>query len=124
MIDTIWTAKQIFGALLIFTSIFDALKYTIQARKVVYVGSAKAISRNFINWAISNDVVKLIYGIVIFDIYIILSSLLALGCMIHLWIVVYLYYPYRRRGLPNFKRPNVCLYFINSLLPNRIRKRL
>jgi hypothetical protein len=122
--DAIWTLKQIFGALLIFTSIFDALKYSIQARKVVHVGSAKAMSRNFINWAMMNDIVKLFYGIVILDGYIVLSSLLALGCMTHLWIVIYMYYPYRMRGCPNFKPPNVMLYLINSILPNDIRKRL
>lgn len=123
LLDT-WTIKQILGGLLIFTSIFDALKYTIQARKVVKVGSAKAMSRNFINWALMNDIIKLLYGIVIVDFYIILSSILALCCMIHLWIVVYLYYPYRMRGCPNFKRPNIMLYLINSILPNDIRKRL
>lgn len=124
MLDTVWTIKQILGALLVFTSIFDALKYSLQARKVVHVGTAKAISRNFINWAIGNDVVKFIYGLAILDIYIILSSIMALICMLHLWIVVYLYYPYRMRGCPNFKRPNIFLYIINSLLPNSIRKKL
>jgi len=124
MLDLLWTTKQIFGALLIFTSIFDALKYSIQARKVVHIGSAQAMSRNFINWALGNDIIKFFYGVVILDFYIILSSILALCCMMHLWIVVYMYYPYRMRGCPNFKRPNVFIYFINSVLPNSIRKRL
>jgi|SRR3989304_8367537 len=124
MLDTIWTIQQIFGALLIFTSIFDAVKYSVQARKITYVKSAKGMSRRFINWAMMNDIVKLIYGLLILDIYIILSSILALVCMTHLWVVIYLYYPYRHRGLSNFKRPNVMLYLINSILPNRIRRRL
>jgi hypothetical protein len=124
MLDTIWTLKQIFGALLIFTSVFDAIKYSIQANKIKKVQTAKSMSRRFINWAMMNDIVKLFYGIMIIDVYIILSSLLALVCMTHLWIVIYLYYPYRMRGCPNFKRPNVLLYLINSLLPNKIRRRL
>jgi len=118
------TLQNLFGNLLIFTSIFDALKYSIQANKIRKVKSAKSMSRRFINWAMSNDIIKLIYGIIIRDIYIVLSSLLSLICMIHLWIVIYLYYPYKHRGLVNFKRPNVLLYLINSLIPNSIRKRL
>lgn len=124
MVDILWTTKQVFGTLLLVTSVFDALKYSLQARKVVHVGTAKSMSRNFINWALMNDIVKLLYGIMIIDMYIILSSVLALVCMIHLWIVVYIYYPYRMRGCPNFKRPPVFLYFVNSIIPNRIRKRL
>lgn len=124
MIDFIWTTKQIFGNLLIFTSIFDALKYVVQANKIRKQKSAKGMSRRFTNWAISNDIIKLIYGIIIIDLYIVLSSVLALVCMIYLWIETYLYYPYRYRGLVGFKRPNICLYLINSLIPNSIRRRL
>jgi lipid-A-disaccharide synthase-like uncharacterized protein len=123
MIDTLWTLKQIFGTLLIFTSIFDAIKYTVQALKIHRERKAR-MSRRFINWAIMNDVVKLIYGMIILDIYIVLSSILALICMTHLWYEIYMWYPYRMRGCTNFKRPNIMLYLINSLLPNRIRKRL
>jgi len=124
MINIHWSLQQLFGGLLIFTSIFDALKYYIQARKIQRAKSAKLMSRRFINWAMSNDIVKLVYGIIIMDWYIILSSLLALICMAHLWVVIYLYYPYRHRGLVNFKRPNVILYLINSIIPNSIRRRL
>ena len=124
MIDTLWTLKQVFGALLIFTSLFDAGKYSVQALKIHRLKSAKGMSRRFTNWAISNDIVKLIYGIIIIDLYIILSSILALICMTHLWIETYLNYPFRHRGLINFKRPNVILYLINSFVPNKIRKHL
>jgi hypothetical protein len=124
MIDTIWTLKQIFGALLVFTSIFDAIKYSLQAKKIRQLQSAKAMSRKFINFAIMNDIVKLIYGIIIYDWYIIASSLLALICMFDLFYTIYYWYPYRHRGLANFKRPNIFIYFINSIIPNSIRKRL
>ena len=43
--------KDIFGALLIVTSIFDAFKYSIQARKIQHEKSAKSMSRKFINFA-------------------------------------------------------------------------
>ena len=116
--------RDIIGFLLIITSIFDAIKYSVQACKINRIKTAKAMSRRFINWALMNDLVKLVYGFIIFDSYIILSSVLALICMIHLWTVIYAYYPYRMRGCVNFKRPNVIAYLINSLLPNRLRKRL
>ncbi len=115
---------NILGGLLIITSIFDALKYTIQAHKINRNKSAKGFSRRFINWAICNDIVKLLYGIGIFDFYIIASSILALVCMIHLWFVIYWWYPYKRRGLKNFKRPSMLTYLINSWIPNNLRERL
>lgn len=119
-----YTLKEIFGGLLILTSILDAIKYSLQASKIRQTRTAKSQSRKFINFAILNDIVKLGYGWVIADWFIIISSLLAIGCMIDLWYTTYLFYPYRRRGLIGFKRPNIFLYFINSLVPNKIRRRL
>jgi hypothetical protein len=116
--------KQIFGYLLILTSIFDAIKYSLQAAKIRHVRTAKAQSRKFINFAIINDIVKLGYGFVIYDFFIIVSSLLALFCMFDLWYTTYKYYPYKYRGLWNFRRPSIFLYLWNSLLPNRSRPKL
>lgn len=116
--------KDIFGGLLILTSIGDALKYTIQANKIKSAKTAKSMSRKFINLALLNDFVKLSYGIIIIDLFIVSSSILALICMIHLWWQIYWFYPYRCRGLSGFKRPNIFYYIINSLLSNKIRKRL
>jgi uncharacterized protein with PQ loop repeat len=119
-----YTLKEIFGGLLIITSIFDALKYSIQARKIQKAKTAKSISRKFINFALTNDFVKLAYGIVIGDLFIMASSVLALICMIDLWWQIYWFYPYRMRGCQNFKRPNLFFYTINSIIPNSLRKRL
>jgi len=116
--------KDFFGGLLIITSIFDAFKYSLQARKIQKEKTARSISRKFINFALINDFIKLGYGIIIHDWFIICSSILALICMIDLWWQIYWWYPYRMRGCSNFKRPNIFLYTINSILPNRIRKRL
>jgi len=118
------TLKDILGGLLVITSIFDALKYSIQARKIQRVKSAKSMSRRFINFALINDFVKLGYGFIIRDLFIMISSILALICMIDLWLQIYKYYPYRCRGLSHFKKPNIILYTINSILPNSIRRRL
>jgi len=116
--------KEILGGLLIVTSIFDAVKYSIQARRIQKDKTAKSMSRKFINFALINDFVKLGYGIIILDLFIIVSSILALICMIDLWWQIYKFYPYRMRGCVHFKRPNILLYIINSMLPNSIRRKL
>jgi hypothetical protein len=116
--------KDIIGGILVITSIFDAWKYVWNAKSISKIGTARGHSRKFINAAILNDTVKLSYGIVISDLFIILSSLLALGTMAFLFYTIYKYYPYKYRGLLNFKRPNIFLYIINSILPNRLRRRL
>jgi len=118
------TIKEFFGIALIFTGLFDAGKYSLQAWKIQKVKSAKAQSRKFVLMAIGNDVIKTIYSIFILDIYIFLSSVIALFCMLHLWYVVYLYYPYKHRGLQYFKRPSLLKFTINAMVPNNIREHL
>ena len=116
--------KEIFGILLIITGIFDAGKYSIQAWKIQKVGSARAQSRKFVLMAIGNDLIKTIYSVLILDPYIFLSSIAAMVCMLHLWYVVYKYYPYKYRGLHNFKKPNFIKFTVNAMVPNNIREKL
>ena len=116
--------KYIFGNLLIITSFFDAWKYIWSAKAIKKIGIAKGHSRKFLNAAIFNDLIKLIYGICVQDIFIISSSILALLTMGYNFYILYLYYPYRYRTLINFRRPNIFLYLINSIIPNSMRKRL
>lgn len=115
---------NIFGILLIGTSILDAAKYELEARRIIEAKTAQNRSRKFINWALLNDCVKLGYGIVIFDLYIILTSILSLITMCHMFYAQYLYYPYKYRNLLNWKRPSLFVYIINSWLPNSLRKKL
>jgi hypothetical protein len=116
--------RTIVGIILIITGILDASKYAVQARKIVGVGSAQAQSRKFINFAISNNVVRITYSILIQDLYLLLINSFAFFSMCYLFIITYLYYPYKKRNKPGFKRPNLLLYTINSILPNSIRKKL
>jgi hypothetical protein len=116
--------KEILGTILIITSLFDAWKYVWNAQAIRRIRTAKGHSRKFINAAIFNDLIKLAYGIVIIDWFIILSSILALVTMGYNFYTIYIFYPYKMRGCFNFKRPNIILYTINSWLPNRIRRRL
>lgn len=106
------------------TGVFDAIKYRWNCIAIRKAGTARGQSRKFINTAIVSDLVKLTYGIVRLDVFIIFSALIALFFMLEQWITVYRYYPYKNRGLLNFKRPSLWVYFINSILPNNLRRRL
>ena len=121
---------EIVGFYLIWTGIFDAWKYHWQANAIRKLGTAKGQSRKFINCALHNDHIKIIYLTLSYFVYgridwfLIISSIIAIFTMTELWFVIYKYYPYRMRGCSNFKRPNIFLYTLNSIIPNKIRKRL
>jgi len=116
--------KDLLGWLFILTSVFDSIKYRWNAQKIRQVKSARGHSRKFINVAILNDLVRMAYALVIRDGYILFSSVLALACMFELFVCIYLYYPYKHRHQVGFKRPSLLYYFWNSLIPNRIAKKL
>lgn len=116
--------KNSLGVAFLITSVFDAVKYHWNAGKIRAVGTSKGHSRKFINVAILNDIVRLAYGCSIHDWYIIASSVLAMIFMGELFVMIYLYYPYRNRYRKNFKRPGLFRYFWNSVLPNDWDKRL
>lgn len=116
--------RLILGVALVVLGLLDALKYEWFAKKIIIAGSSREYSRKGINFAIFNAIVRVIYGSVIGDIYIIGASLVSLVTISYCWWAVYLYYPYRNRGLIHFKRPHPMIYFINSCLPNTIRRKL
>lgn len=121
---------QIVGIYLTISGLFDAYKYHWQANAIKKIKTARGQSRKFINAAIHNDLVKIVYlslsAYILkrIDWYLLSSSIIALIFMLECWWTIYLYYPYRYRGLSHFKRPNIFIYIINSLLSNKIRKRL
>jgi len=115
----------ILSLLFIHAGWIDARKYLIQTKKIKEQNTSKGISRRFTNDALYADFIKLIYVIkIVQDLYIITTTILALTCVGIMWYYQYLTYPFRMRGCPNFKRPSVYSYFINSLLSNETRKRL
>jgi len=118
------TVKDIVGTILIFTGVLDALKYSLQAWKIKKSQSSKIISRKFVVFAIINDVVRLLYSILIRDVFIFVASILAFICMAHLWWNVYIHYPYKFKGLAHFKRPNIWIFTLNALIPNNLRRHL
>ena len=115
---------NIFGCLFLITSIFDGIKYHWNAAKIRSVNTSRGHSRQFINVAILNDIVRTAYGLSVHDWYIVGSSLLALIFMSELFFTIYTYYPFKNRYRHNFKRPSFLTYFINSVLPNSITKKL
>lgn len=119
-----WGIIDTLGLLLLYTGYLDATKYRLESAKIKQIGTAKGHSRRFINRAIISDAVRLLYLSFKPDLFLITVSVIALGCMLEMFWTLYIYYPYKGRGLHNFKRPSIWLYFINSVIPNRIRKRL
>ena len=117
--------RDIFGFALVLTGILDAWKYALQASKIRREKTSGALSRQFINYAILNDVVKMGYGFIIWDAFIISTSILALICMMYLFWTVYIYYDYETYPRRCYvKRPSLFTYTINSVLPNSKRKHL
>ncbi len=127
--ELLWLLK-IIGIEMTITGFFDAYKYHWQAQSIKKIKLAKGHSRKFMNAAINNDRARIFYlclfGYIYgkLDWYLLSSSLFAIIFMLECWYIIYLYYPYRHRGLIGFKRPNILIYFINSILPNRIRRKL
>ena len=122
--QALFTLKNIVGVCLVITGIFDAWKYVWQAQKIRVVKTAKGQSRKFINAAILNDLTRIAYSILIMDLYLMFINAVALSCMFYLFFTIYIFYPYRNRNLLNFRRPNILLYLINSIVPNKLRKKL
>jgi hypothetical protein len=116
--------RESVGTLLILASILDAWKYIWQANAIIRNNSAKGHSRKFINAALFVTTVKILYAVIIMDVFILTSVLMALCTILYNFFILYKYYPYRNRGRFGFKKPNLLEYTINSLLPNNISKKL
>lgn len=117
--------KEMAGLIFIGWGVLDAVKYELQASKIRNVKSAKEHSRMFLNMAIGNDVYRLAYfWFINKDYYVLATAILAIIFMLDYWYQIYRFYPYRNRTKPNFKRPDIFTYVVNSLLPNHLRRHL
>lgn len=115
---------SITGILLTITGMWDGYKYHWSAMAIRKAKTARGQSRKFINAALSNNIIRIVHCFILPDWWLVISSLFALIFMFEHWWAVYIYYPYRYRGLIGFKKPNIIIYMFNSILPNRLRKRL
>ncbi len=105
--------------------IWDAYKYKIMSNKIAKYKSSKEHSRTFLNGSIFYRILLWIYASVVLDDWVITwTCVIALFTLIEAFITMYNHYPYKRRGLKNWKKPSLWTYTINSLIPNQWRKRL
>ena len=105
--------------------IWDAYKYKIMSNKMARLKSSKEHSRTFLNGSIIYRILLWLYAWLVLDDWVITwTCVIALFTLIEAFITMYNYYPYKRRGLNNFKKPSLLTYTINSLIPNIWRKRL
>lgn len=120
------TWENLLAIILLICGILDAEKYESQSQKILRLKNATSQSRMFLNKAFVLDIGKLLYVIFKYpnDYVLLLVSILPLITIARLYWVTYLFYPYKLRGLLNFKRPNFWTYFCNSWISNKKRKRL
>jgi len=116
--------KEILGVILIISGLCNGVRYYWSASAIRKAGTAKGHSRKSMNTGIADDSIRFLYGIAAEDLFIILSAFICLLFMVYKWYIIYLLYPYKKRGLINFHRPGLWKYFINSLIPNHKRPRL
>jgi hypothetical protein len=113
------------GIGLLIIRFLDGYKYYIESVALKKAGLAKGRSRRFINYAWISDAYTILYILTHkIDWYLIVCFIIALIFMSEYWYTLYLTYPYKKRGLNNFKRPNIFVYLMNSLTPNKLRKKL
>lgn len=109
----------------LFTGILDSWKYKFLTQKVSRLKSSREISRKFINISILKNFVLLIAcWVYLNDWAVMWSCIFSLYTGAEAFHAVYLHYPYKKRGLKNFKRPSIFKYFVNSVMPNKFTKRL
>lgn len=116
---------QVFGFLVLVFGILDAYKYRLLTEKVKRYESSRGQSRLATNYAVIYKILLVIWSIFYLKDWVVsLSALLALYTSTELFWNIYVYYPYKHRGLLNFKRPNLIRYIINSFMPNTKQNRI
>ena len=105
--------------------IWDAYKYKIMSNKIAKLKSSREHSRTFLNGSIIYRILLWLYAWVVLEDWVITwTCVIALFTLLEAFVIMYNHYPYKGRGLKNWKKPSLLKYTINSLLPNHIRKRL
>jgi len=113
------------GIGLVLSRFYDGYKYHIQSKKIRKLKLSRGHSRDFGNIAMGVDGFMLLYFIFKnFDLYMIISTIIMILFVAEYWLTLYWFYPFRMRGCSNFKRPNLWVYFLNSIQSDKSRKRL
>lgn len=116
---------EILKYVVLITGIFDAYKYRLQAIKVCRLKSSREISRMSLMYAIFHRIPLLVYvWLILNDKILIIISCMALYLMLEAFYYVYNFYPYRNRGLKNFKKPSMWIFLKDIFSKNKYGKRL
>jgi len=105
--------------------VLDAYKYKLMTQKVARLKESGQIPRLFLVWSIFNRVGLLLYvWLLLHDLILITTSIIALYTMFEAYYYVYDYYPYRGRGRKNFKKPSIWKFTKDIFSKNKYGKRL
>lgn len=116
---------HILKAAVLFLGFMDAYKYKLMTQKVARLKASGQIPRKFLVWSIANRIVLLLYvWLELNDWILITTSAIALYTMLEAFYYVYDYYPYRNRGLKNFKKPSMWIFIKDIFSKNTYGKRL
>ena len=103
----------------------DAYKYKLMTQKVARLKASGQIPRKFLIWSILNRLVLLLYvWLELNDWVLITTSIVGLYTMFEAFYYVYDYYPYRNRGLKNFRKPSIWKFIKDIFSKNKYGKRL
>ena len=103
----------------------DAYKYKLMTQKVARLKASGQIPRKFLVWSILNRIVLLLYvWLLLNDLILITTSVIALYTMFEAYYYVYNYYPYRGRGRKNFRKPSIWKFTEDIFSKNKYGKRL
>lgn len=118
-------AIKVLKAIVLVTGFMDSYKYKLQAQKVCKLKSSGQISRLALLYAIMHRVPLMLYvSLVLKDTILIIISFIALYTITEALYYTYIYYPYRNRGLKNFKRPSFYKFVKHTIEPYKHGKRL
>lgn len=117
--------QEFFRYIVLILGILDSWKYHFLAQKMARYKSSRDVSRKFTNISILYRVVLFIYAYFLLNDWVIsISCIIALFTLAEAMYYGYMYYPYKKRGLKNFKRPPFLTYLWTSIVPNKFSKRL
>ena len=113
---------------IIIARFYDGYKYRMNSRKIKKLKSAEGHSRDFGNTALAVDIFMLGYFIFKnYDPYMIFSCIVCILFVLEYWVTLYIYYPYQTYPkiiTKTIKRPNVWIYFVNSLQNDKTKHHL
>lgn len=121
----IYLLTELLRWLVLISGIMDSWKYKLLSNKISRLKTSREHSRTFLNISIFNRFFLLLYSYFVLNDWVVTwICIIALYTLFEAFYTMFLFYPYRRRGLKNFRRPSLLKYTLNSLIPNQIRKRL